>query len=559
MKSILRIPYSTLPTLIFIALCAAVFLALAFIQNRQAFGASSILTNPNLKRSTSTNVFTLPVQPEENGKIIDDMNFRLPQEGDFAGKFTQQVIAYEKNHTFSILYPIQTVATNDKNEPYLGNFSPPRMLFKSDLPQPTVTGAILLDAIDLSEKDATISFSPAVTARVPLEEPQHTNTKITAYFYDTTTRQYVVVAGSLSSDGSAYVFPVTKTGYYIVYDSPGALPLVATPTPSPTPTPTAQDKVVDATPTPTPAPQSPTPSPTSTATISIEPQAVSLFTDVAGHWAQQYVDILAQAGLTDGTTTFSPDTPATRAELAELLAKIVFSPEEIESCIETNIPSPFIPVFFTDVPQSSSYAKYICTIAIGHLTTGLQDGTFAPEATLTRAEALKFLYTAAGADESAEAGLLPFEDVLPSDWFYPAIARGVADGIVDGFTIQTSDGGLQIVAERVNNNERSENAATVQKILKDIGFYTGEITGAVSDEVVQAITQYQLARGIIKTPQDATSGNIGPATITQLNSEKAGTNVQTRRLFRPHDTVTRAELAKFAVLILGIGQEATTK
>ncbi len=547
-------------------MCAAILAAMLFLYEAKVFAQASIIFDPS-KRVAPEDIYNLPVQLTETGKNLTDSYFQLPQEGDYIGTFTREVTVYEKNNTFSAVFAQSTTTSTADGEAFVEVFPPLVSLFKSALPQPTISNAVYLAGIDFltPEDESIVSFEPAATFRLPLAEPQYGNEEITVYFYDPETNMYRKIEGGLSTDGKGFLFPVESTGIYAVFASAGELPDVDA----------SEDDEVSATPEDdeqaetddAPAadeddedngdaeqdseevvdlPEPPAQSPTAAPIISAS------FRDLTNHWALPYISTLAANGLVAATPVYAPDKPATRAELAKLIAEYRFSDEEIDRCIETHIPSPYVPIFFIDVPQQSPYAKYICAIAVAKITTGLKDGSFAPDATLSRAEALKLLYSAQEENASPDVSPPPFEDVTVTDWFYAAVARAVAEGVADGFTIQSADDGLQILAERVNNNERSDNALIVQKILQSIGFYNGELDGVISAAVTQSILLYQLSKGIIKTPQDPTAGNIGPATIAALNAETVQENIKVRRLFRPHEMVTRAEVAKFAVLILGL-------
>ncbi len=75
---------------------------------------------------------------------------------------------------------------------------------------------------------------------------------------------------------------------------------------------------------------------------------------------------------------------------------------------------------FADVPTGYWAAAAIQTLVSKGIATGYPDGTFQPDATLTRAQFLKLLVLTLGLKPSASA--TPFADVAPSDWFAPYVA-----------------------------------------------------------------------------------------------------------------------------------------
>jgi len=65
------------------------------------------------------------------------------------------------------------------------------------------------------------------------------------------------------------------------------------------------------------------------------------------------------------------------------------------------------------------------------ITTGTSETTFSPEKAVTRAEAVTFLWRAAGSPEPVSA-FNPFLDVAQSDFYYKAVLWAVENGITNG-------------------------------------------------------------------------------------------------------------------------------
>ncbi len=86
---------------------------------------------------------------------------------------------------------------------------------------------------------------------------------------------------------------------------------------------------------------------------------------------------------------------------------------------------------FGDVPADSFYADAVqWALAMG-ITNGTSDTTFSPEKTVTRAEAVTFLWRAAGSPEPASA-FNPFFDVTEADFYYKAVLWALENGITNG-------------------------------------------------------------------------------------------------------------------------------
>ena len=89
---------------------------------------------------------------------------------------------------------------------------------------------------------------------------------------------------------------------------------------------------------------------------------------------------------------------------------------------------------FTDVDRGpdSWYHEPVDWAVVNEITNGRDKTHFDPLAVCTRAEAVTFLYRAAGKPEVAEDTVNPFADVKESDYFYNAVLWAVQEGITNG-------------------------------------------------------------------------------------------------------------------------------
>ncbi len=89
---------------------------------------------------------------------------------------------------------------------------------------------------------------------------------------------------------------------------------------------------------------------------------------------------------------------------------------------------------FSDVDSNNQYYEAIVYLAQEGVIAGYPDGSFKPDKTVSRVEALKFIFE--GIKESVSDGNLPFPDVSESEWYakylYTAFNRGVVNGYPDG-------------------------------------------------------------------------------------------------------------------------------
>jgi hypothetical protein len=147
------------------------------------------------------------------------------------------------------------------------------------------------------------------------------------------------------------------------------------------------------------------------------------FTDVKGHWAEVYIEQLYRAEIVSGktATTFDPNGLITRAELTKVAMK-AFIKAELPVIIENP---------FSDVSAGDWYAPFVEQARIQGILAGYSDGTFKPNNSITRAEALKILLLASGLDYAGTSSY--FSDVPQDAWFGPYVSYAKNSGIVGGY------------------------------------------------------------------------------------------------------------------------------
>ena len=101
------------------------------------------------------------------------------------------------------------------------------------------------------------------------------------------------------------------------------------------------------------------------------------FRDVAGHWAEGYISAAWSARLVAGVSSelYDPDRPVTRAEVSAMLSWVHAQDESAQT-----------PVAFPDVPKSHWAYEAIQRLSALGIISGYPDGTFRPNASVTRAE-----------------------------------------------------------------------------------------------------------------------------------------------------------------------------
>ena len=145
------------------------------------------------------------------------------------------------------------------------------------------------------------------------------------------------------------------------------------------------------------------------------------FGDVsADAYYNQAVQWAQEKGITDGISSnlFGPKQPCTRSQIVTFLWRAAGSPEPKGTAAG-----------MTDVVPGSYYAKAVAWAVENGITTGTAEGTFSPDATCTRAQAVTFL---ARAQNAKATGKTAFSDVPADSYFADAVAWAQANGVTTG-------------------------------------------------------------------------------------------------------------------------------
>lgn len=143
-----------------------------------------------------------------------------------------------------------------------------------------------------------------------------------------------------------------------------------------------------------------------------EPDANSCFADVpAGSWYESSIETSASNGWVegDGDGNFRPEESITRGEFAAIAARYLRlsggSKKEFGDC-------------------EGHWARgYIGALAEQGILEGYGDGSFRPDAKITRAEAVKILNGILGREPACGDVSNPFPDVAATHWAYSRIAE----------------------------------------------------------------------------------------------------------------------------------------
>ena len=156
------------------------------------------------------------------------------------------------------------------------------------------------------------------------------------------------------------------------------------------------------------------------------------------------------SGYPDGTV--GPDKTITRAEAATMFYNLL---ADKNGDAKT----------FTDVPANQWYAKAVTTLAGKGVISGYPDGTFKPNAPITRAEFVTMAMNFADADKGTACS---FPDVPQNMWYYGAIAGATQNGWISGYPDGTFGPDRYITrAEVTSVINRMENRAADMSFMMD--------------------------------------------------------------------------------------------
>ena len=140
------------------------------------------------------------------------------------------------------------------------------------------------------------------------------------------------------------------------------------------------------------------------------------YTDVASNrWSYAYIESATECGYLNGfgNGIFGPERAMTRAELATCLVRIA---EKMGRVAEGDAR------VFSDVTGDEWYAEYVAKAAKLGLVNGYEDGSFRPDKSVTRAEAVTMINRMLGRDPNTAAELrtvaCPFGDIKSEHWAY---------------------------------------------------------------------------------------------------------------------------------------------
>jgi outer membrane protein assembly factor BamB len=188
---------------------------------------------------------------------------------------------------------------------------------------------------------------------------------------------------------------------------------------------------------------------------------------------------------------------------------------------------------FSDVLQGSTFYPFVRCLACKGILGGYADGTFRPNADVTRGQLSKIVANSAGFNEPASGQT--FEDVPPDSTFYPFVERLSGRGITGGYPCGGAGEPCGTGNKPYFRPGANATRGQISKIVSESAHLSGPVSGQTYEDVPPTGTFYPWierlsGRGIVG---GYACGGTG---------EPCGTG--NRPYFRPNNNATRGQTSK---------------
>ena len=195
------------------------------------------------------------------------------------------------------------------------------------------------------------------------------------------------------------------------------------------------------------------------------------------------------------------------------------------------------PMNFSDVPPGSTFYPYVLCLYCRNIVGGFPDGTFRPNANVTRGQLSKIVALSAGFNGNPGSQL--FEDVLPGTVFYTSVNNLAQFGYINGYPC---GGSGEPCSPQMYRYFRPGNPATRAQISKIVSQSAGWFDPAGNqtfEDVAPGSTFYDYIQRIAlhNAASGYPCGGAGEPCVPPGN----------RPYFRPDALTTRGQLSKIDV------------
>ena len=149
--------------------------------------------------------------------------------------------------------------------------------------------------------------------------------------------------------------------------------------------------------------------------------------------------------------------------------------------------------YFVDVPTNAYYYDAVLWAVEKGITQGTDNSHFNPSGICTRAQAVTFLWRAAGSP-APKSTTMPFTDVPVGSYYYDAVLWAVENGITKGTTDTTFSPNMNCSRAQIVTflwrSEQSPAAGTVNPFtdVKSDAYYADAVLWAVKEDVTKGTT-----------------------------------------------------------------------
>ena len=238
-----------------------------------------------------------------------------------------------------------------------------------------------------------------------------------------------------------------------------------------------------------------------------ESAARSTFTDIQGHWAEETIIKWSDMGLVNGQSAdrFNPNASITRSELAALINNVADVSGEAA-------------ISFTDVASNKWYYIEVAKAVSAGYMQGYADGTFKPEAPITRQELAVLITRLLGITEQEPDAT--YTDVANAPaWSKGAIGAMIETGIMSGksagqFSPLTSTTRAEavVILDRIASRVVTPDVPALTVKYDEAGTYGGEaqetVEGAIIISAADVILQNTTVAGDLTITADVGEGNV---------------------------------------------------
>ena len=148
---------------------------------------------------------------------------------------------------------------------------------------------------------------------------------------------------------------------------------------------------------------------------------------------------------------------------------------------------------FIDVPAGSYFYEAVMWAVENGVTTDVSANRFDPNGVCTRAQAVTFLWRAAGSP-APETSTMPFTDVPVGSYYYDAVLWAVENGITKGTSDTTFSPNMTCSRAQIVTflwrSEKSPAAGTANPFadVKSTAYYAGAVLWAVKEDITKGTT-----------------------------------------------------------------------